>query len=347
MESRVNKFECRGKSKQGMSSARGDVPTPVGSTPIASLQSQDRVARHRKSSMDATMLRSSGTLFDEDTGYERAISDSVCPLVLARDDDVSPVALAETSLRPSGVTASPRSKGLEEALARLGARLAPVVRRLSTRAFAAPALADAFICAEGAEFPCHRLLLACSSEYFARLFEEFPSSKAGILRVEVHGSTSTVVQEMLRILYFDSSAQEVLEERPRGAIELYCLAKVWLLPEVVAEVQDFLLNDDIRKDDLIFLVEKLGYSDEMQGLRRTCEQRLLLLIGKEQRAEAEENREARARDRPAHRDEEQPLEDRCARWPVPSPERPGCSWTTLVRAPGCIAASSSKRRSYR
>lgn len=139
-------------------------------------------------------------------------------------------------------------------------------------------LSDVILEVEGEEFRCHRVVLACSSEYFARMFEGgFKESEAP--RVSLTGKSSDVVGAVLRLLYFVNTVKEVLQEDPWRIREVFTLAQEWMLPDVSQETVEFVRNvlaDENVLSALLATLEPDGFAEQ---LREACSFRLQKLRG--------------------------------------------------------------------
>lgn len=136
------------------------------------------------------------------------------------------------------------------------------------------ALCDVTLCADGAEFPCHRLALACHSDYFAGMFEGSFSEAQPRSRVQLHGKSSDAVGAMLRVLYFEATLRDVLLEDPRRSLQMFDMANEWLMQDVIDGCIEFVQRDIDDISVLEFLCESVCHVEYTRKFRQQCEERL-------------------------------------------------------------------------
>jgi len=184
-----------------------------------------------------------------------------------------PVAAGASCFNVGGATGSSSANPV---LTRLTSRLRPFVGGLTSH-FHTGALADVTLCADGVEFPCHRLALACSSEYFARMFEgPFVESQARPC-IDLPGKSFEAVKAVLRVLYCDATVHEVLSEEPMRTLQVLELAREWLLPDVVNGCVEFVKREITDKGTLESLCMTMPFDEDLQQLRTLCHDRLRYL----------------------------------------------------------------------
>mmetsp|Transcript_21983 Transcript_21983/g.46752 ORF Transcript_21983/g.46752 Transcript_21983/m.46752 type:complete len:283 (+) Transcript_21983:77-925(+) len=165
-------------------------------------------------------------------------------------------------------------------LARFTPRLKAFLPRLASRLGEA-ALADVTLCADGVEFPCHRLVLACSSEYFSAMFEgSFAESQVGS-QIQLPGKSSESVQAVLRVLYCEASVHEVLADEPSRVLQVLELAHEWLLPDLAEGCIEFVKTKIHDIGTLEHICASMSFGENMRVLREICHERLRQLRNKE------------------------------------------------------------------
>lgn len=161
----------------------------------------------------------------------------------------------------------------EGKVARFESRLQPFISRLNSHLLSS-ALSDVTLRADAVDFPCHRLVLACSSEYFARMFEGSPADASRSL-IELPGKRPDAVRSVLRLLYFDCTPKEVVAD---GGVDhlvvVLELAIEWLLHDVQAGIKAYVDREVVDADALQVLLMRLGQSEEMRELMIMCQTRL-------------------------------------------------------------------------
>ena len=128
--------------------------------------------------------------------------------------------------------------------------------------------------ADGVEFPCHRLVLACHSEYFSRMFEgSFAEAKVRQC-VQLPGKTSETVSALLRVMYFTTTVDEVLREDPAGCLHLLELSREWLLQDVLDRCVRFIKEEISDAATLQLLMASMPHGDDLRELRDLCQEKL-------------------------------------------------------------------------
>lgn len=235
---------------------------------------------------------------------------------------------------------------LEVALAPFAPRLRRFLPALATQLHNT-AMCDVILHADGMDFPCHRLALACSSEYFARMFEEWEeeaphlpphqplhqtslstsTTLSACRTVKLHGRTAQAVQAMLRIMYFEATALEVLHEEPRLALHVLELANAWYMQDVHDACIEFVKKMD-SIDDLEWIAASVTHHDSSTKLREMCHDRLRILReALATKAAVSDLQALGLRKQAATR------EDRKHRWPATALRKQEDKWTAPMRSP--------------
>jgi len=166
-------------------------------------------------------------------------------------------------------------------------RLRPFLAGMSSRLRSAT-LADITLVADGVEFPCHRLVLAAGSEYWARRLEGAPEGEppdqkrrnegervhVANAHVPLPGHTSAAIANILRIMYFDATARDILKQDPGQMLAVLKVAGEWLLHDVLEEARQFAQKDITDTGILMQIVDGLIFSDATKTMRETCFERL-------------------------------------------------------------------------
>jgi hypothetical protein len=148
-------------------------------------------------------------------------------------------------------------------------------------------LADVVLEADDQEFQSHRIVLASSSEYFERMFEGcFCESQAS--RIKLPGKSGDAVGAVLRLIYLASSVPSVLREAPWTVLEVYDLAREWMLPDVAHEVLRFVREElsDVSLIEEICDVLAAG-SLGMPEMKEACSMRARRLRARNLNAKSE------------------------------------------------------------
>mmetsp|Transcript_36 Transcript_36/g.129 ORF Transcript_36/g.129 Transcript_36/m.129 type:complete len:268 (+) Transcript_36:1-804(+) len=222
-------------------------------------------------------------------GYGRA-SGGVLEEARRRSEFPFPV---KVTGRPSVIAES--LAGDTEFLARFGPRLFPTIAALTAK-LGDDALSDVTLCVDGVELHCHRLLLACSSEYFSRMFEGSFAESQERPRVELPGKSVEAVRAVLRVMYFDATVSQVLAEDQSRVLQLLDLAHEWLLPDVADACVEYVRSDVHDGDLLAAILDAVHFREDMRRLRDLCFERLRLQ--REAAAAAEVKRLAASRGLP-------------------------------------------------
>lgn len=161
------------------------------------------------------------------------------------------------------------------------AALLPVMPRLQclmpglAKRLRSPTLSDVTLrCADGVEFPCHRVILCCGSQYFAELFEgggQFSQVKI----LDLKGADGDSVDSMLRILYFEATPHDVLVQEPRRANRLLVLASQWRMQDVYEDCLEFVRSELADIEALEFLASSTGFGPESMRLQEVVHDRLI------------------------------------------------------------------------
>eukprot|EP00928_Gymnodinium_smaydae_P067698 TRINITY_DN5070_c0_g1_i1.p1 TRINITY_DN5070_c0_g1~~TRINITY_DN5070_c0_g1_i1.p1 ORF type:complete len:338 (+),score=87.08 TRINITY_DN5070_c0_g1_i1:79-1092(+) len=129
-----------------------------------------------------------------------------------------------------------------------------------------PVFADMSLVVGSTEIPCHRLVLASSSERLRDMIRD-------CTRVELRGRRPETVNSLLRVLYFAATPRDLLLADFRSAAELYGLAYEWGLSNVMADIRMSVENDAIDEGDLQYLLGLLTYAEASVDLTKACERR--------------------------------------------------------------------------
>jgi len=205
-------------------------------------------------------------------GSHESASSEVADLNTAGSEDESFAASSEHPFQQH--TTKPL---IDEQLTKHATRLSTFVRALAGRCRSA-AFADITLSVGGVDFPCHRLVLACSSEHFASMFQgDDAESISPPVCIKLSGTTSEAVDAVLRVVYFESTVQEVLAEEPRRLLQVIHLAGEWLLMDVLLACKEFVHNEIKDIGLLEEICIELPFDDKFKLLRETCHDRLQML----------------------------------------------------------------------
>jgi len=166
-------------------------------------------------------------------------------------------------------------------------RLRPFLRGMASR-LRSDTLSDITLVADGVDFPCHRIVLAAGSDYWAKRLEGAPGveevedkthREGGRImeehaRVPLPGHTSEAVATILRVMYFEATAVDVLKEDPRRMLPVLKVAGEWLLHDVLEEARQYAQREIMDIGILVQIVDGLIFSDATKTMRETCFERV-------------------------------------------------------------------------
>lgn len=136
-----------------------------------------------------------------------------------------------------------------------------------------PTLSDiVLVASDGEEVACHRIVLACSSEYFERMFEG-PFAESRAQRVELSSKSGDTLRCMLRLLYLAVTVHEVLAEDPWRIPEVFAAAQEWMLPDIVDGTINFVSSAALEQPFLEGLLERLRRGAPAEELCKAIEAR--------------------------------------------------------------------------